>query len=271
MRHVCKKKGLPPSTIESAGGKIFTYGSYRLGVYGPGESVVLDSLNGECWCRWHGRLTASGSDIDTLVVVPKYITREDFFEYLPPILKRMAPPGAIEGMKPVPDAYVPILKFEFSGIEIDLIFSRLAVSSVPLTLDLKDKGLLRGLDEQDLRSLNGTRVTDEILELVPQKTTFRTALRAIKLWAQRKRSICIKRRALTFLSCRPSDLRQRHRISWGCCMGHACRKSMSAVSSSNRCYSCCKVFSHHWGLALASTSTSEKDRRRPPSSSRLEP
>lgn len=110
--------------------------------------------------------------------------RDDFFEHLPKILVQMAPPGAIQEMTPVPDAFVPIIKLEFSGISIDLIFARLSIASVPVTLLLKDTSLLRGLEERDLRSLNGTRVTDEILELVPQKTTFRTALRGIKLWAQ---------------------------------------------------------------------------------------
>jgi len=131
-------------------------------------------------------LSIIGSDIDTLVVVPKHVTREDFFDEFPPILQAMAPPGAIQEMTPVPDAFVPIIKLEFSGISIDLIFSRLAIPSVPLNLDLKDKSLLRGVEERDLRSLNGTRVTDEILELVPQQKTFRHALRAIKLWAQRE-------------------------------------------------------------------------------------
>jgi poly(A) polymerase len=98
----------------------------------------------------------------------------------------MAPKDAIEKLTPVPDAFVPIIKIEFSGISIDLIFARLIVPSVPLTLDLRDKELLRGLDEIEIRCVNGTRVTDEILELVPQQKTFRVALRAIKLWAQRK-------------------------------------------------------------------------------------
>jgi poly(A) polymerase len=99
----------------------------------------------------------------------------------------MAPEGAITDLTPVVDAFVPIIKFEYSGISIDLIFSRLAtLSQVPKNLSLQDSGLLRGLDETELRCLNGTRVTDEILELVPQKAIFRTALRGIKLWAQRR-------------------------------------------------------------------------------------
>lgn len=162
VKHVSRLRNLPPSSVENAGGKIFTFGSYRLGVYGP------------------------GSDIDTLVVVPKHITREDFFEHFPPILEKMSPAGAIQEMTPVPDAFVPIIKLEFAGISIDLIFARLALSSVPQNLTLKDTSMLRGLEERDLRSLNGTRVTDEILDLVPQQKTFRTALRGIKLWAQRR-------------------------------------------------------------------------------------
>jgi poly(A) polymerase len=129
---------------------------------------------------------ATGSDIDTLVVGPKHVLIDDFFADFPPVLERMAPAGAIEKMTPVPDAFVPIIKLELSGISIDLIFGRLLVPCVPMNLDLKNNDYLRGLTEGEVRSLNGTRVTDEILELVPQQKTFRLALRAIKLWAQRK-------------------------------------------------------------------------------------
>lgn len=151
---------------KSARGRIFTYGSYRLGVFGP------------------------GSDIDTLVVGPKYVTRAHFFELFPGLLNEMTPPGAITDLTAVTDAFVPIIKFEYSGISIDLIFSRIAtLMEIPpptSSWDLLDNNLLRGLDDAELRSLNGTRVTDEILKLVPEPTSFRLALRAIKLWAQRR-------------------------------------------------------------------------------------
>lgn len=151
--------------IKDARGKVFTYGSLRLGVWGP------------------------GSDIDTLVVAPRYVTREDYFKHFPGLLERMAPPGAITDLSVVVDAFVPIIKFEFSGISIDLIFSRIAtMKQLPADTNwnLRDSNLLRGLDEKELRSVNGTRVTDEIINLVPEQNVFRTALRAIKLWAQRR-------------------------------------------------------------------------------------
>jgi poly(A) polymerase len=162
VRQVSRAQGKNESTCNAAGGKIFTYGSFRLGVFGP------------------------GSDIDTLVVVPKNVSRDDYFERFPDLLVKMAPEDAITDLTAVRDAYVPIIKFEYSGISIDLIFSRLIRSSVPKDLLLTDNTLLRGLDEPELRSLNGTRVTDEILQLVPQQAIFRTALRGIKLWAQRR-------------------------------------------------------------------------------------
>jgi poly(A) polymerase len=151
--------------IRDARGEVFTYGSYCLGVYGP------------------------GSDIDTLVCAPKYVTREDYFKHFPEMLKSMAPKGAITDLTPVEDAFVPIIKFEYWSISIDLIFSRIAVlSQFPAhgTLQLTNNQYLRGLDEAELRSVNGTRVTNEILNLVPEQSTFRLALRAIKLWAQRR-------------------------------------------------------------------------------------
>ncbi|CAK7897047.1 poly(A) polymerase [[Candida] anglica] len=156
---VSKAKNMSDGMAKDAGGKIFTFGSYRLGVYGP------------------------GSDIDTLVVVPKHVAREDFFTVFVEILKNRPELGEIT---PVPDAFVPIIKIEFDGIDIDLIFAKLDVARVPVDMTLEDKNLLRNLDEKDLRALNGTRVTDEILQLVPKPTVFKHALRCIKMWAKQR-------------------------------------------------------------------------------------
>lgn len=156
---VSKRKNMSEGMARDAGGKIFTFGSYRLGVYGP------------------------GSDIDALVVVPRHVSRADFFEEFPKLLNERP---ELEEMTPVPDAFVPIIKLEYGGISIDLICARLDVSRVPASLTLEDKNLLRNLDEKDLRLLNGTRVTDEILRLVPKLTVFKHALRCIKMWAQQR-------------------------------------------------------------------------------------
>lgn len=146
-------------------------------------------MKGEGEQRGRGLIHSLGSDIDTLVVCPKLVTREDFFQFYPPLLQAVnkdTGTETIEELTPVPSAFVPIIKFTYSGISIDLIFARLtSVNSVPSDMLLNDKNLLRGVDERDLRSLNGTRVTDEILALVPVPGVFKHALRAIKLWAQR--------------------------------------------------------------------------------------
>ncbi|VEU21068.1 DEKNAAC101955 [Brettanomyces naardenensis] len=156
---VSRKKNMSEGMSRDAGGKLFTFGSYRLGVYGP------------------------GSDIDTLVVVPKHVTREDFFTVFDQLLRKRP---ELQKIQPVPGAFVPIIKTVFDGVDIDILCGRLDVPQVPLDLELKDNNLLRNIDETDLRALNGTRVTDLILQLVPQKTVFRHALRTIKLWAKRR-------------------------------------------------------------------------------------
>ncbi|KAL2917915.1 polynucleotide adenylyltransferase [Polyrhizophydium stewartii] len=167
VRTVSIKNGLPESLANEVGGKIFTYGSYRLGAHGK------------------------SSDIDTLCVAPKHVRREDFLEHMYAALK--ARPEVTE-ITAVPDAYVPVINLVFSEIsglivslpQIDLVFARLALPSVPEDLDLSEDNLLKNLDERCVRSLNGSRVTDDILRLVPDVETFRTALRCIKLWAKRR-------------------------------------------------------------------------------------
>ncbi|KAF1968224.1 Poly(A) polymerase [Bimuria novae-zelandiae CBS 107.79] len=163
VRRVGKSKGLPQSTIDNLGGMIYTYGSYAIGVHGP------------------------DSDIDTLVVTPKTVDVDDYFKHFGPTFKELSDPAKINSFVAVPDAFVPIIKLEYDSVDIDLIFASLpSQPSIPHDFSLLDQGVLRGLDDQAIRSVNGVRTAKELLELVPQQTTFKHALRAIKVWANKR-------------------------------------------------------------------------------------
>ncbi|XP_053694071.1 poly(A) polymerase type 3-like [Sabethes cyaneus] len=158
VRDVSIAKNMPEAVAEKLGGKIYTFGSYRLGVH------------------------HKGADIDALCVAPRNIERADYFGSFFELLKKQ--PEVTE-CRAVEEAFVPVIKMNFDGIEIDLLFARLALKEIPDNFDLRDDMLLKNLDPKSVRSLNGCRVTDEILRLVPNIDNFRLALRAIKLWAKK--------------------------------------------------------------------------------------
>ncbi|XP_018014796.1 poly(A) polymerase type 3 isoform X2 [Hyalella azteca] len=158
IRQVSLDKNMPEQIADTVGGKICTFGSYRLGVAGR------------------------GADIDALCVAPRHIERQDYFTSFYDILKEQ--PEVTE-LRAVEDAFVPVIKMKYEGIEIDLLFARLALKEVKDDVNLMDDQILKNLDEKCVRSLNGCRVTDEILNQVPTRNSFRLALRAIKLWAKR--------------------------------------------------------------------------------------
>ncbi|KAJ7495537.1 Poly(A) polymerase central domain-containing protein [Mycena latifolia] len=159
VHDVSISKGLSEAAANAAGGKIFTFGSYRLGVHGP------------------------SSDIDTLCVVPKHVSREDFFQVFEPMVRATEGASEVSG---VPDAFVPIIGAKILDVSLDLLIAPLGMSAIPEDLSLKDNNVLKNLDESVVRSVNGTRLTDELLRLVPNVQVFRDALRCVKLWAQRK-------------------------------------------------------------------------------------
>lgn len=153
-------KGYTDKMVEDANALIFTFGSYRLGVHGP------------------------GSDIDTLCIGPSYVNREnDFFIMLCNILAGME---EVTELQPIPDAHVPVMKFKFDGVSIDLLYASISLLVVPQDLDISDVSVLRNIDEATARSLNGCRVADQILKLVPNVKYFRTTLRCLKFWAKRR-------------------------------------------------------------------------------------
>ncbi|EDO48505.1 predicted protein [Nematostella vectensis] len=152
------KKNMPENVAKTVGGKIFTFGSFRLGVH------------------------TKGADIDTLLVAPRHIDRADFFSSFYDLLKNHPD---VRELRAVENAFVPVIKLIFCDIEVDLLFARLASPEIPDNLDLLDENLLKNLDPKCVRSLNGCRVTDEILRQVPNIESFRLTLRAVKLWAKK--------------------------------------------------------------------------------------
>lgn len=159
IKKLSLEKKMPAELANNCQAKIFTFGSYRLGV--------------------HNR----GADIDTLLVAPKHVERDDFFDTFQSALMKME---GVEYVRSVRNAFVPLLKAKIRGIELDILFSTLALRTIPDEQELHDSNLLRGLDQQSIRSLNGCRVTDDILRVVPNHDSFRLALRAIKLWAKKR-------------------------------------------------------------------------------------
>eukprot|EP00257_Ricinus_communis_P025263 XP_025012677.1 nuclear poly(A) polymerase 4 [Ricinus communis] len=160
IKQLTRQRGYSDQMVDEANAVIFTFGSYRLGVHGP------------------------GADIDTLCVGPSYVNREeDFFILLHDILAEM---DEITELQPVPDAHVPVMKFKFQGISIDLLYASISLPVVPEDLDISHGSVLYDVDEQTVRSLNGCRVADQILKLVPNVEHFRTTLRCLKFWAKRR-------------------------------------------------------------------------------------
>lgn len=158
VQDISAKKGISEQLSNDASGKIFTFGSFRLGAHTP------------------------GGDIDTLCVCPSYVDRESFFVDLFNILSERP---EVEEIVSVPEAFVPVIKMVFSKIPIDLLFAQLNFNVIPDDLDFNDESILNNcVDEKSRTSLNGRRATDMILKLVPSVPNFRIALQAIKKWAK---------------------------------------------------------------------------------------
>ena len=153
------QQGMPEHVAAGKKGMVHTFGSYRLGVHG------------------------SKADIDALCIAPLHVGAEHFFGELQNMLKGNR---KVEKLAAVPDAFVPIIKFEFEGVEIDLVFSQVKLATIPPDFKIFDDSILRNMDPKSVLSLNGPRVTDMILNLVPDQENFRTALRLIKLWAKKR-------------------------------------------------------------------------------------
>jgi len=167
VRSASERRGITEDMRPSC--NLYTFGSYRLGVHGP------------------------AADIDTLCLGPRHLSREeDFFgfeenDYEGSFYDVMRKHPGTESIVPVRDAIVPEIKTVFRGFEIDMAYTSLpSYTSVPEDLDVCATSVLLNLDDPGVKSLNGCRVADQLLRVVPNHDAFRVALRTLRLWAQRR-------------------------------------------------------------------------------------
>lgn len=175
------------NTLPRPGVALIPFGSYRLGVHRP------------------------ESDLDLLALAPPCCTRSDFFGSLVSLLSS---DPEVSQLHPIGSAYTPVIKFVVKSIQIDLVFGRVTNTTklmeyhhgkateqeansfssneirVPrdflTNMYMIDDSDLLGLDEAGVRSLNGARVSQILLEYVEPfccLDIYRTVLRAVKQWA----------------------------------------------------------------------------------------
>ncbi|EER17764.1 poly A polymerase, putative [Perkinsus marinus ATCC 50983] len=140
--------------------RVLTFGSFRLGVITP------------------------MSDIDTLVLLPNSISRDDFFtDFVETMLNRS--PHVTE-CNPVPAAHVPIIKVKYRGICMDILAACVPTHVLSGDVDSVQEELIYDVEKRCMKSMNGIRVADKMLSLVVDTQTFRLATRVIKYWAQQR-------------------------------------------------------------------------------------
>ena len=144
---------------DGGGCRLFTFGSFRLGVHAP------------------------DSDVDVLLVAPVHVKRNDFFT---DFVQRLSQHEGVAELLSIPEAYTPVIKFELHGVAVDLLFVSLWRTRLPSDFSPLAPDALAHLDEQGVRSLNGARNAEMIHALVDDLEAFRVALRALKHWAKRR-------------------------------------------------------------------------------------
>lgn len=136
---------------------------------------------------WHLKVGMAESDLDVVAFMPQKVTADIFFSSL---CEHLGQEASVSKLVARRKAAVPVLSFQLSGVNIDLLFARYAQKhAVPKHLPFlpgDDMQVMRGMDATSVHSLSVARVASLILELVPNASVFRSCLRVIRLWAKRR-------------------------------------------------------------------------------------
>uniref|UniRef100_A0A915CZ81 polynucleotide adenylyltransferase n=1 Tax=Ditylenchus dipsaci TaxID=166011 RepID=A0A915CZ81_9BILA len=160
--HSLHVRKLPNSHVEKVGGKIFGFGSFRLGDF------------------------FKEADMDILCVAPDVANSKDFFTGFYDVLEKHPKVTQIISLQ---STLVPVIKIKYEGIKMDILFISVKRKTVPDSMsiiNLNNDDLIENRHPEYLRSLQGCVSTEQILNAVPNRKNFQITLRTIKLWAKRR-------------------------------------------------------------------------------------
>lgn len=161
------------------------FGSYGLGLFSP------------------------NSDLDAVLIAPQGVERSHFFSSFVELLRQQV---EIKDVCPIESTFVPVVKFTYYGMEVDLLFATLRCSSIPDDARLLCNDFLAYLDDKSKLSINGWRVSQTILKLVPDLNLFRMVLALVKHWASQR---LIYSNTLGYLG----------GVSWAILVAYVCRNT----------------------------------------------
>lgn len=134
-------------------------------------------------------LNVNHTDIDLLCFASRHITRKEFFET---VFQQLKNDDAVKQPQKLVGAHVPLLKFTYQDLDIDLVFASLPKDNLD-DVNIHDDALLEEINEEsdlemkdnkDILSLNGARVTHFLTNRVKNNVAFEVALQTIKTWAR---------------------------------------------------------------------------------------
>lgn len=165
----------------------------REGLFGCNgqQSTLIHSGETVEWCKFYSfgsyRLGVNTlqSDVDVLCIGPNKVARSFFFERLS---NRLAQDELCTKKLILTAAIVPVMKIVFDTVELDIVYGELNMAILPASLVLTNDDIFQycAKDTPTMLSLNGSRVTDKLLELVPSQEVFQTSLRFVKQWAAQR-------------------------------------------------------------------------------------
>ena len=149
-------------------------------------------------------ISHQGADIDALCIAPCQVTRQNFFKtffeliqvskivdfshtvrnpaiFTPFSLYFLQYQEEVTELRAIEEAFVPVIKFRYNGIEIDMTFARTNMNTLPESKDDLTEALLHlstmeAMEAKCIRSLNGYRSTMELLKIVSDKEVCQTII-----------------------------------------------------------------------------------------------